>query len=515
MRIRGLRLYTPKSDLDSNGVMQATGLEPTALYTQLAQLPSGAFEIHAKILIEAAEANVARIESQIRDLERLRDRERGIVAQLRMAIAPIRKLPAELLAEIFLIVRDSLIRFRERDCIRLSHVCAHWRSVAQSTPQLWTSRLVLMPKTTPSVNHLTSIKQWLDRSAPFSIPIVLQIPEQHQKTVDPNALVAVLATAAQRWKTADFDILSLDVLSHIPAGSLQSLKVLHLRCPDVRNHSMVPAFLTAGNLRRVILDTRFSSNLLLPWSQLTYIYMAEPDPMECLDILVRCATLESAFFTTHQWEELPEMSHRPMTTLERLKFLHIDFELMGATPDSLYYSPFITCLALPALKTLSLAPSDSPWSSAEFTQFQLRCPNLEVLSVERSTLSSNDLLAVLRHAPSLLRLELECCMDCIDDSVFVALQYSPTHLNLAPKLKELSCTDAGSNFSEEALDTMIQSRWWTDNQLPSPLPSISRWSSISIHCSDDLDEEVSDWSPWFANKLETYQAQGLGVHVQR
>ncbi|KAJ6492753.1 hypothetical protein C8R47DRAFT_420815 [Mycena vitilis] len=88
------------------------------------------FEQHAKSLIQASEANIARIESQIRDLLRLRDQERGIIASLKLAIAPVRKVPAEILAEIFLHYAGGVLT--------ISQVCAHWRQVACTTPRLWT-----------------------------------------------------------------------------------------------------------------------------------------------------------------------------------------------------------------------------------------------------------------------------------------------------------------------------------------------------------------------------------------
>ncbi|KAF8194307.1 hypothetical protein K438DRAFT_1588186, partial [Mycena galopus ATCC 62051] len=108
--------------------------------------PTPTFESQAKILIAASEANIAHIESQIRDLESLRNRERGIIARLRMAIAPVHKLPAELLAEIFRSakwprgsVTDMLPdrKSRIQRVQRLSQVCSYWRSVAHNTPRLW------------------------------------------------------------------------------------------------------------------------------------------------------------------------------------------------------------------------------------------------------------------------------------------------------------------------------------------------------------------------------------------
>ncbi|KAJ7681466.1 hypothetical protein B0H17DRAFT_1205741 [Mycena rosella] len=73
----------------------------------LGQTPTRIFEQQAKSLIAASEANIACIDSQIRDLVRLRDWERGIIARLRLAIAPIHKLPAQLLVDIFLLARNG------------------------------------------------------------------------------------------------------------------------------------------------------------------------------------------------------------------------------------------------------------------------------------------------------------------------------------------------------------------------------------------------------------------------
>ncbi|KAJ7726492.1 hypothetical protein B0H16DRAFT_1332078, partial [Mycena metata] len=109
----------------------------------LSQLPSTpSFESHTKLLIEALEAKIARIESQIRDSECLRTLECGIVARLRAAIAPVHKVPAELLAEIFRYKCElgrygSSMRSEIKNVQALSHVCMYWRQVAINTPRLW------------------------------------------------------------------------------------------------------------------------------------------------------------------------------------------------------------------------------------------------------------------------------------------------------------------------------------------------------------------------------------------
>jgi hypothetical protein len=65
-------------------------------------------ESQARQRIEECEANIAHIDSQVKDLLRLRERDRETIAALRFVLSPIRTLPCELLVEIFqLVVRQS------------------------------------------------------------------------------------------------------------------------------------------------------------------------------------------------------------------------------------------------------------------------------------------------------------------------------------------------------------------------------------------------------------------------
>ncbi|KAJ7264904.1 hypothetical protein B0H12DRAFT_986153, partial [Mycena haematopus] len=76
---------------------------------------------------------ITSLESQIRALVELRDRERACIAALRHLISPIHTLPVELLAEIF----ELAIGEDDEAVFRISQVCSDWRQVAHSTPRLW------------------------------------------------------------------------------------------------------------------------------------------------------------------------------------------------------------------------------------------------------------------------------------------------------------------------------------------------------------------------------------------
>ncbi|KAJ7644552.1 hypothetical protein FB45DRAFT_898175, partial [Roridomyces roridus] len=129
-------------------------------------------ETEVKQLIAESEATIVRLESQIQQ-------ERSRLARLRASIAPVRKLSAELLAEIFLLaVQDSLGNQPRRTSVGhrliLSQVCSRWRGVSHTTPRLWTGACVENTlRKTPTRGYLTNLKTLVDRSAPFPVPVHL------------------------------------------------------------------------------------------------------------------------------------------------------------------------------------------------------------------------------------------------------------------------------------------------------------------------------------------------------
>ncbi|KAJ7162946.1 hypothetical protein C8R46DRAFT_331618 [Mycena filopes] len=465
------------------------------------------FETHVKSLIEASEANIARIESQIWDLERLRDRERATVAQLRAAIAPVRKMPPELLAKIFrytcffdpLLKRWENWRNLVKQAQALSHVCAHWRQVAITTPRLWTDGLYIGLAETPTEAYCSGLKEWLRRSAPLPICVTLSCTQ----TVDVAAVFGALLTAAHRWSDVHFELSSISVFSDIPSDGLTQLRKLTLESMYPIPAGLV-AFSLAPNLTEVSLETRHIAPLVLPWSQLTHLTVAVAEsPQECLDGLLQCQNLVTADFYMPAWPGRPDVSELKPVTLGNLKVLHL--KVLGIAVASI--TPFFACLALPALNRLALTLChDLEWAGPQFTQFQLGSPNIEILDIGYSNLNSGDLMAILRHAPALTKLSLEACRDAFDANIVTALSSHQT----TPRLHSLSITEGCDRLWDDGLDAMIAARWWTDEQLaafPSP-PQVSRWSYIYI----EKDGE-EDFNSELEATLDAYRRQGLNVDI--
>ncbi|KAJ7644589.1 hypothetical protein FB45DRAFT_1116189 [Roridomyces roridus] len=436
-------------------------------------------EVGTRKIIAASEANIAQLKAQV-------VAERQVLARLRAAVAPVRKLPPELLVEIFTLVLGvgylcAFVRNEIRPRHALTQVCARWRHVMHTSPRLWAVGMALDVRKSTASDDLVAVQRWLDRSAPLPIPISLS--SWHEILTE--SAMDVLCSAAHRWARATFRVSSLSCLSRIPRGSLTSLTTLDLSggSKEYFDPAKLKVFSDAPNLRTLDLSINCPTRIPIPWGQLTSLTFSE-FPFTCLDILRRCTRLVTASFWTEGWQFLPNTSLNRMITIASLTSLHITFSENKYPYE--YFMPFLSLLALPELKVLCLDfhQGDTSWDAAEFTQFQLRAPNLEELAVENSPLTSDAFIAMLRNSPSLASVTLENCPHSFDDNVINTLQYPGENgQRIAPKLKEIVLTQAGQNFDPENLEEMIRSRWWTDEELaamPSP-PAVARWEKVLVY----------------------------------
>ncbi|KAJ6584419.1 hypothetical protein B0H19DRAFT_386422 [Mycena capillaripes] len=474
----------------------------------LGQSTTSSFERQAKALITASEENVARIDSQIRDLMRLREQERGFITALKQAIAPIRKLPTELLLEIFTEALGSC--FGIKDVLRICQVCAYWKQLACTTPKLWT---MLLPIKTKKPAYVAMTKTFLERSAPLPIPISFMYDNESFAP----ALVEFLYNLAPRWWS--FTLCnpsltlwnsSLSKLQKLPLDSLKSLEEVTLRSYiDIPTYEpKIKAFLYAPRLHTVDLAVRRISHFPMPWAQLTDLNLDGGSGQTCLDILLQCRNIVVAkFLGMKPWIQPPPSA--PTTVLPRLNHLEVAFvESSGLGGD--HITSFFTRLDLPALTSLNVMPEfENVLESADFAPFLRRSPNIQHLTINHSNLlEPTDLISILLAVPHLVELDIDLCMSCIDDTVLEFLRYSVTHtIHSVPRLQELHFGDIGCDFQESALKDMIKSRWWSDAV---PLsPPVSRWKLIRVHREDGAEA----FSQSFQSSMDRLRRQGLDVKI--
>ncbi|KAJ7024304.1 hypothetical protein C8F04DRAFT_1132061 [Mycena alexandri] len=498
-------------------------------------------EIQVKCLIEAAEANIARLTAQIRELDCLRAKERNVLATLRLMIVPIGKLPTEILIEIFkhavqtpiladedpwgdsiLLWSRSLFQGNPRAAIdkvlRLSRVCSYWRKVVDTTPALWAEGVVsVTAETVLAPSYLDGLKCLLARSTPYPISVAFA---SNTKTIHFNSwarhILPVMLPTAQRWRNLNIDLPSVLHFNELPPGTFDSLECLLIHNLSGQTGTMT-VFQSSPRLWSFALKTGASKIHLilghLPWRQLTHIDIDDDSLGGCRAALLQCSNIVSARITTsYEWNFGHEATQSPIVVLPFLKTLIMSFR--GLDNNDIGFEAFFIPFSLPSLTKLGLqfdSDNDEFWPMEEFSVFQDRSPNVQEIKILLSAIDSEGLIALLRHGPSIQILDIQNSWSCVDDAFFEALYYDEADsAPLAPKLENIHLEYVGDDFDESHLERAIRSRWWKDEELLLPDGSRPRVSRLTRACLMFTDEEMSDGLKARMKELAT---QGLDISL--
>ncbi|KAJ7773839.1 hypothetical protein B0H16DRAFT_113382 [Mycena metata] len=150
----------------------------TAARTALADALDNASKLTDRIV--SAEERLAQIVKEARnaieDMQREKDGLEETIVQTRAYLSPIRRMPGELLRELFLWC------FEDHPCCAwvLSAVCSTWRRQALAIPRIWSKiRLFTNQRSSPD-----TIRLWLERSG-ANVPLDIEI---YLRVVTPGAL---------------------------------------------------------------------------------------------------------------------------------------------------------------------------------------------------------------------------------------------------------------------------------------------------------------------------------------
>ncbi|KAF7365575.1 F-box domain-containing protein [Mycena venus] len=501
-----------------------------------AERTSGWSKAEIRLLVEEYESQISSLDSEkaivhFGSISKLRDHYRIIISVLRYLVAPVRPLPVELLAEIFVLTMPALgeeggglpsswrrgfrqlyTRLALQKCLQgIAHLHALETDRAEYPAAMgWPMR------SGGSFRDVDGMKAWLARSEPLPIPISIYTQREDWREYEHlrpfPALLDELLQISPRWR-------SLHVQNPLPPSffrrlaengldSLEELDItrgLDVHHPDhLDDDSEILSFVTP-RLRSVSMDLkcRFS----IPWTQLSDIrlsYGLWPD--KALDILAQCTNLVTASISTAGWPSTPPPRTK-LITLAHLHTLHLVF-----TETDPYFMPFLGQLSAPALKHFRLYSTPySIWAKADFTAFQLRSENITHFELTDSSPTPDDLSTALIYAPSLTHLKV-LSPRCIDDNLLRALTLENGTQPLVPCLHDLTLLELRSSWlSEDVLISMILSRWWTDAELAShsALPSVARWTRINMTFT--RSNRGSAAYSGFTNIMRDLRHQGLNI----
>jgi hypothetical protein len=355
-----------------------------------------------------------------------------IISACRVALAPHKKLPAELLAEIFLTCSafpdPSILPPKSTGIpLVLTHVSRTWRELALQLSELWANISIIFDAEGLDVQRVAEmVDGWLSRASedyPLNITAECTGPFANALHESPNLLsgfMAVVFSNAHRMRHLDlaFPSPTLRSLFEMPSGTFLRLETLHLR-PRLRDVDFTPpetgycgwhwpdssvAFDSAPVLREVVFSPIFprtamelselvGQNILdlssqnldgeapiffaptvsLPWSQLrffSFLHTACTPAVWC-SILLECPNVVRCELGVKPGPRISET--QPEIHLECLDRLYL-FGWHGAS------DVFLESLVAPRLKILMINGQIVPSTIARF-QTQSRF-ELDTFSVE-------------------------------------------------------------------------------------------------------------------------------------
>ncbi|KIM84159.1 hypothetical protein PILCRDRAFT_818480 [Piloderma croceum F 1598] len=363
--------------------------------------------------ISSAQADISQLDGEITRLQAVLDglaHKRDALhkyTNLHMAlVAPIRRLPPEVLSEIFMQCMDeknlSNLRLNTAPLL-VGSVSSRWRTIALSTPRLWASfSLTIRPKYLKT--DVVLAKAWLARADTCPLTICLSSKDCYQNTMKP--LMDVFLLHCEQW---------YDIYLSVPLQVLHSLAPAKDRLPRLQKlylnfdlEETISIFKFAPRLRWLRLTTSLApgpSMAKVPWNQIEYLDMGNCQLDQCLDLLRVTPNLEKcAVWLSHSE---PRRSHSPVQLL-RLRSLAIIGD-----PSNL-----IDKLLLPNLSEISITALGAPWTAThQLTSLLSQC-SLAKLSLCSDEPPSDDvMIQILQTCPSLVELNLRGnCSQCMTRS---------------------------------------------------------------------------------------------------
>lgn len=515
----------------SNSIPPITELSWDHLTTTLRECygsPHDAVDLlaNAEDEIRRCADEASRLRVQIVALENRGHELKQFVDTCKATLAPIRKLPPEVLLLVFAAVASHLDLTKEFrhvtrvDCpgFALGAVCSYWRSLVLQTPSLWsTFRVHIMePRFTPSARQsLRRNVEWItERSKQHPIRF-----SYFAGDTTLNLFREFLAPLSDRWQHICLDILYgshwseiEDFLSETSFPLLQSAEL-----ETLYEGTTADLFVNAPYLRR------FSflgfDGIRVPWHQLESF------------------TVTSGYFPdfTRICHSLTQLTHLDILVEAILHdsthlvpcILNVT-ELVVRFQEFPLLSKFFKSFTLPHIKSLHLR-SDDPTAKpkirqqdnllSELTAFATRssCQLLELKLHYTSRKHKPSFLALAAVFPSITKLELveptqsiqddETLPSEFSDEFFTALSFfsprSTRFQTLLPKLQDLTICAPSGPFNDACFVDMVKSRYRVG-------PPSSKFNSLK---RVRLDIEDREFGASFIPCLTDFQKAGLDVSV--
>ncbi|KAJ7457869.1 hypothetical protein FB451DRAFT_1274441 [Mycena latifolia] len=454
--------------------------------------------VEPSLRLERIDLELANIQITIDKLIEERNRIGAYVDAHRALISPFRRLPLDVIQEIFMACTPT-----HRNCVMsaseapvlLGRICSSWRAISLSSPRLWARIHIVEPTlpwyTSPDalfeqkvVQRLEIAKTWLGRSGNCPLSISLESPVESASQLDevqsptPRQLslfLQALFPFASRWQhihlsISPFASQTLSYLTNKDVPILERLTINENPNP-IEPQAQWDSFtiFRGSKLRAFTLSAcRFNpSELPLRWERLNYLAILDPtrdtnSRLTCamaVQILSQCPALCACRLLVC---DDPATDNQTMNSVVEHGILQrLDLHCVGST--TVTGQQLFCRLVLPRLRYFRLRGHPEFRLAPEFTPFLRASKCLQLIDIHLDTFSKACLMDLFRTLPpTIQRLHVDNAFapspDVFDDDVLAILTTPPDDLTLpCPTLLELIVTQC-STLSDEALLHFIQAR---------------------------------------------------------
>jgi hypothetical protein len=491
-------------------------LVPSLLGTYAVPTNAEVADIHSTLL--ETKSKLLTLDHDIKLLEAVlksRRRERRTLKKFHDAhdslLSPVRRLPPELLSEIFMLLPTPSEVLGPTDwdaTFILGAVCSHWRKLALSTPRLWCTIYVNLDRGNPE-SKADMVRTWLERSG--QCPLSFGLEGEHDDCII-HPIIDVVIQHSHRLQFFDVWLPCTVMTVFAPLrGQLPMLQSLTFNDPTYGGPDSSPydIFADAPHLRTIHIGVAYyPSSFDLPFAQISECCTSDLSTHECLEVLRKTLNARVHVFE-HMYGAIVS-NHAPVVShLHSLSIAQGPHEELD--PGQIF--DFLTLLSIRELALEHLQPH--VWSRPKFMSFVSRSScRLEKLVLICISMSNEDLICILAAMPSLCELDIRAkdlpvhsagedpaYKSPVDDTTLQKLTYhssSSGQLPPAPSLHTIRFW-GHHDFEDHSLLSMVESRY--SRTLPKGL---GRLRSVHIQ----LDREFASQT---MAQVEGWGEQGLDI----
>ncbi|KAJ6594652.1 hypothetical protein B0H19DRAFT_1009675 [Mycena capillaripes] len=457
---------------------------------------------------------IAQLQMAMDKLVEERESLGAYVAAHKALISPVRRLPLEILQEIFIAclpTHRNCVMSASEPPVLLGRICGSWRAVSLSTPRIWAKLHVVEPRRSPFdldqlmsfekkyVGRLETMKAWLGRAGDCPLSISLEGSLNRAVEISPDASLAhdsrqflqALIPFASHWQKISFKRIraamlleALSTLTESDVPILQDIAIFeHPGAMDLPESTSGKRWASIGIFRAQKLSTfslsagsLSSTELPLRWSQLTVLSLEDliwDSPIglpsdTALQILSQCPELQTCRLFV-----LDDLIAESAGVDSIIECPHLTTFYLSCRGNSAYtLQQMFRRLSLPELRHVELRGYTNPESenATSFATFLSVATRLESLDISTDTFSNASLTTLLRGLPpTMQRLEIthgwhtESIEAPLNDAILALL--TPSHdlpSPCCPALRELLLRQCIS-ISDAALLRLIEARMTADS----------------------------------------------------